>query len=812
MRGQVTEVLKVYGMQERQLVIPVYQRNYDWGLKQCQQLLDDLVDVIQHKRPKHFFGAVVGQAEGTWKWVVIDGQQRLTTVSLLMLALADLLDEGAVTAQDGDLATRIRTSFLLLKEKGDAPRFKLKPVKHDADAYAALFKAHGEHVASSSVTANYRFFRERIPVLGIDMDDLWQAVERLEVMHLDLEPHDDAQRIFESLNSTGLALSEADKVRNLVLMGLEVHEQERVYVDYWNRVELNVGYDTGAFLRWFLVTRTTRTPRQDQVYEAFKKYMADTGLKGADLLTDVRRYSEYYRQIRAAETGNQRVDLRLRRLNLLNSDVVLPLLMPLLEAFDTGEITAADLAQCIRIIESYIFRRYISELPTNALNKVFATVHREVARLRPADRSFAEVLGYALRRRSGSGAFPDDAEFLQNLESKNLYNFKGERRKYLFECLENLDSNETRDIARGIEDGSLTVEHVMPQTLSDAWREELGPEAERIHDQWLHRLGNLTVTGYNSSYSNAPYTTKRTMDNGLRDSPFRLNREMRTAVTWDEEAMQQRTHRLSEDALSYWVYPQSDFEPVRPQLPTEALGYDTDFTGRSPVSFAWNEHQATVKNWRDLTTRVFTLLLRDHRDEFFQLAGTIDYFRIGADSDTSEPGVFQLDEGLSWNASSSTWTKVSLMRRFFSHIGLDPEELVITLRSEDPTAPDEGFTEPEASPYDELTKFIPRFDEILGLPIEDDLVTEATDEFAQAFEPFRVRDVLGTLGTGVKKFSADPDRLQNASAEQVLALISFVFDEQERADPEALQEAATNGSLTSWVNLLTQPTMTSPQP
>lgn len=317
MRGQVTEVLNVYGMQGRQLVIPVYQRNYDWGQRQCQQLLDDLVDVIQEGRPKHFFGAVVGQPEGSWRWVVIDGQQRLTTVSLLMLALADLLDEGVLKSADEDRANLIRKTFLLLDEATNTPRFKLKPVKNDARAYGSLFGPTSEHIDTSSVTANYRFFLEEIPKLRIDVDQLWSAIERLEVMHLDLESHDDAQRIFESLNSTGLALSEADKVRNLVLMGLPSAEQNRVYEDYWNRIEESVGYETGSFLRWFLITKTPRTPRRDQVYDAFKAYAADLNKTGSELLEEVRRYSRYFNQIRTASTGTPQIDFRLQRINLL---------------------------------------------------------------------------------------------------------------------------------------------------------------------------------------------------------------------------------------------------------------------------------------------------------------------------------------------------------------------------------------------------------------------------------------------------------------------------------------------------------------
>lgn len=805
MRGQVTEVLNVYGMQGRQLVIPVYQRNYDWGQRQCQQLLDDLVDVIQEGRPKHFFGAVVGQPEGSWRWVVIDGQQRLTTVSLLMLALADLLDEGVLKSADEDRANLIRKTFLLLDEATNTPRFKLKPVKNDARAYGSLFGPTSEHIDTSSVTANYRFFLEEIPKLRIDVDQLWSAIERLEVMHLDLESHDDAQRIFESLNSTGLALSEADKVRNLVLMGLPSAEQNRVYEDYWNRIEESVGYETGSFLRWFLITKTPRTPRRDQVYDAFKAYAADLNKTGSELLEEVRRYSRYFNQIRTASTGTPQIDFRLQRINLLRSEVVLPLLMPLLGELEEETITTKDLSRCLRIVESYIFRRTVCRIPTNALNSIFASLYRDVTRLRPENSPFADVLAYSLRRRTGSGAFPDDETFAEAFVAEDLYHFQSERRKYLFECLENLDSNDTRDIAYGLESGVLTVEHIMPQTLPESWHVMLGPNSDAIHETWLHRIGNLTVTGYNSAYSNASFDSKKTRENGFDSSPFRLNHEMREATTWGEEHFRRRTERLLGDALSYWVYPQTDFEPPRPQLPTEPLGDDTDFTGRTVVGFSYNEHHATVQNWRDLTTRVFEVVLFLNRENFMSFAREIEWFRIGDHFDTEERGVYKIDEGIGWNASSSTSTKVSLMRRLFEHSELNTDDLVLTLRPDEDknSTPDKESQYANSEPaFADLVKFLPVFDELVESREDSDLVEQTVEEFMQAFARFRIPDPSRVLGTTAANYIAESEDMGKSSSREILAIISAKLIEQELIDSAALANTIVDGSLKFWVSKL----------
>ncbi|MCQ9388537.1 DUF262 domain-containing protein [Brevibacterium sp. 50QC2O2] len=596
MRGQVTEVYKIYDSRDKELVIPVYQRNYDWKIDNCRQLLDDLAELIATGRRKHFFGAVVGKPDSSWEWVVIDGQQRLTTVSLLMLALSRLVDDGAIEAPDPGLGERLRRNYLLKDQATGDTRFKLKPVKNDARAYRRLFGPESEFIERSNVTANYRYFLTELPKLGLDADQIWDAICRLEVMHLDLEPEDDPQRIFESLNSTGLALSEADKIRNLVLMGLSAKDQEVVYEDFWNRIEVNVGYETDDFLRWYLTAKTSKTPRFDRVYESFKKFAADTGLRGAALLAEVRDYSDCYRRVRAADTGSKAADAKLRKLNILRQDVALPFFMPVIADFRAGALSEGEFVRVIDIIESYMFRRFACDIPTNGLNKVFATLYAELRRIQTPDSRFSDVLAYSLRRREGSGIFPDDQWFAEDFATHNLYKIRSERRQYMFECLENGDSNDVRDIAGRLAEGTLSVEHIMPQTLTEAWRAELGQDATEIHETWLHRIGNLTVTGYNSSYSNSPYEQKRTTENGFAHSPYRLNQEMKESPVWTVEQLRARSERLVREALAYWDYPQTSFVPPKPQLPVEPLGTDTEFTNRIAIRFEYQDATATVRN------------------------------------------------------------------------------------------------------------------------------------------------------------------------------------------------------------------------
>lgn len=373
MRGNVKDIFTIFDGTDRELIIPVYQRNYDWGEKQCERLYDDLVDVIRKDRPKHFFGAVVGRPETGFAWVVIDGQQRLTTTSLLMLALSNSLAQGTINSdEDPELAQKIRRNYLegagssIAKET----KLKLKPVKHDLEAYQRLLTGE-EPVENSSVTANYRYFVDRIALGELTGDELWTAIRRLEAMILDLEPHDDPQRIFESLNSTGKELKESDKIRNLVLMGLPTKKQEHLYEYFWNRIEQNVHFDTDAFVRFFLVSRTRKTPRFDAVYDAFKEYLESTEASVEEVLQTMRDYSENFRDLNAASTGVARADARLRRFNLLRHEVAMPALMPLLGDYRSGEIAADDFAATIELVDAYLFRRLVVGIPSNALSKIF---------------------------------------------------------------------------------------------------------------------------------------------------------------------------------------------------------------------------------------------------------------------------------------------------------------------------------------------------------------------------------------------------------------------------------------------------------
>ncbi len=806
MQGSVKALWTIFDSRSRALVIPVYQRNYDWTETQCERLFDDLEEILTQGRKKHFFGALVGKAETSFKWVVIDGQQRLTTISLLILALIHAARNGTIELDDSGLPDKLEKSYLLYDDtQSDMPKVKLKPVKDDAEAYQRLFGPTEDHLPKSTVTANYTYFRERLEKTAFRADEIWDAISRLEVMMLDLEDRDDPQRIFETLNSTGLALREADKIRNHVLMGLSVDKQEELYEKEWNPMEKSVGFRTDWFIRWYLVTVTSRTPREDHIYESFKRYAKSSKLDIDALLHDMREFARYAEQIKKATTGNDEIDRALAHYLPIHSSVILPFLMPVLRDYHAGIVSAEDMARIIRILESYLLRRTICGMWTNALNKIFATAYADIQRLRTGNEPYSEILIYLLRRRDrSSGSFPTDEQFIDALQTRNIYRLRSQNRSFFFECLENLRSNDTRDIAQRLENGELSVEHIMPQNLTSAWKKDLGPNHEQIHRDHCHRLGNLTVTGYNSTYSNAPFSQKRDMDGGFRDSPYRLNSDVKNQEVWGEQQIIGRTDRLTKSALDLWPYVTTDFAPPSPTLPREPMGHHSNFTGRTLVAYEYGDVSATVSTWSAAMPGIIRALMRDHRAAVYAAAQTTPLLSTDPQTVNSDNREWRtVDEGLAVYVATSTMTKVQLLRALFEALDLDPNELVFTLRGEDRGTDslnaDGTADELNDGPYAELIKFTPRFAELGGSSADLAATAALRQEFAQTAAPLVTTNVQ-ILDHPARSYT--PELIRQARPEQVLALIGLTLQSEQHFDERALHEALLSGQADAWLEVL----------
>ena len=539
-----------------QFVIPVYQRTYSWTERECRQLWDDILRTGNDDQiAAHFVGSIVYIEEGVYQvtsqspLLVIDGQQRLTTVMLILEALARHLgDEEPV---DGFSPKKLRSYFLLNPLEENERGFKLVLTQTDKASLIALLQQRPLPTeASLRVKENFEFFELQIAALGREFTPLCRGLAKLMVVDVALSrEQDNPQLIFESMNSTGRALSQADLIRNFVLMGLEPVQQTRIYEDHWRPMELAFGQDAygthfDRFMRHYLTLKTGDIPKVEKVYEAFKKYARQPTIDrdGIELLVaDIQRFAGYYCSIALDRESPGRLSEAFRDLRELRVGVAYPFLLELYSDYHTDQLSEDDFYEAVRLVESYVFRRAVCSIPTNSLNKTFSTFGRELNKDSYLESITAHFLLMPSYRR-----FPRDDEFKRELQVRDLYNFP--RRSYLLRRLENHERKERVPV------DEYTIEHIMPQNedLSAKWRNDLGPEWERLHEALLHTLGNLTLTGYNSEYSDRPFAEKRDMEGGFRMSPLRLNEAIGSLERWDERAIHARATRLADLAASVW--------------------------------------------------------------------------------------------------------------------------------------------------------------------------------------------------------------------------------------------------------------------
>ncbi len=530
----------------KQFILPIFQRRYSWEKKQCEQLWEDVWRIGQNENiPSHFLGSIVSREEVTTRvqqLCVIDGQQRLTTISLLLSALGRAI--GMRNVDIGIDNNRIGGYYLFNdKEDGDL-RYKQLLTKHDRATLIQLLEEGKASDNTSLLAENYRFFEDRLT--GTDLEIVYMGIEKLMIVSIALDPRsDNPQLIFESLNSTGLSLSQADLIRNYVLMAQEYDFQKSLYENHWYPMEQRFGKEYAKrfdiFIRDFLTLKTRQIPNKRQVYESFKRYVDDKREPEAleAVIKEIAHYSELYACIALLEEPDQELRSCLEEIHALGVEVVIPYLLGVYEDYTLGQIEKAEVIRILQLVESYVFRRVICDIPTNILNKTFAGLIGQI------DKSnHLKSLKIAFSKMRGRSCFPLDNEFQQEFQTKDVYDLR--TRNYLLRKLENYERKEPIRVK------DYTIEHVMPQSLSEEWEAELGENWRATREEYLHTIGNLTLTGYNPELSNSTFKEKQLMKGGFRDSPLRLNASLREVERWDENAIVKRAGILSEKALNIW--------------------------------------------------------------------------------------------------------------------------------------------------------------------------------------------------------------------------------------------------------------------
>ena len=539
-----------------QFVIPIYQRTYSWTEKECRQLWDDVLRAGRTDGISvHFIGSIVYIEDGLSQvshqspLLVIDGQQRLTTVTLLIAALAQMLGDDEPV--EGFSARKLRNYYLLNPEESGERHYKLLLSQTDkASLLAIVGQQPAPHAPSLRVEQNFALFIQLLEGCKGDFRDVCRGLGKLVVVDIALSrEHDNPQLIFESMNSTGRELSQADLIRNYILMGLPPDLQTRLYEQYWRPMEVSFGQEAynihfDSFMRHYLTVRTGEIPRLSDVYEAFKSFANSSQSMTSEiekLVNDLRATASHYCAMALGTETDPKLKRAFADLRELKVDVAYPFLLELYEDYAAERLSRDDFLEAIRLAEAYVFRRAICMIPTNSLNKTFATMTKSVRKDRYLESIKAHLISLPSYRR-----YPSDEEFERELQVRDLYHFRS--RSYWLRRLENHDRKEYVPV------DEYTIEHIMPQNenVPAAWRASLGPDWQRIHSDYLHTLGNLTLTGYNSEYSDNTFAQKRDMVGGFRHSPLRVNEGLGELADWNESAIKARARRLAKQASAVW--------------------------------------------------------------------------------------------------------------------------------------------------------------------------------------------------------------------------------------------------------------------
>lgn len=574
-KGNIYEILNG----NKQFLIPVYQRYYSWDIEQCKRLWNDIVEMQKKGKVGHFIGSIVNIAEqamptGVQKYMIIDGQQRMTTLSLLLLALRDY----AIKNPDDKTINARRIDNMLLKneyESGDE-RYKLLLTETDRDILICLVDqkpiSDGTH---SKLLDNYNFFANRIASKELKPAEVYESIGKLQIVNITLDRSvDDAQAIFESLNSTGKELSESDLIRNYVLMGLEPAEQTYVYERLWRPMELLFAYETQAsvmdrFFRDYLTMKITRIPKQNRVYEEFKLYHLNCEFGTIrELCQDLLTYAKYYTDMVFERSNDLILKSLYEDINDLRMEVSYPFLLKVHQDCADGLISEDELEQIIRLCISYVFRRSICDIPTNSLNKTFATLKNEI---KPED--YVNSIKAFFIMRDDYKEFPDDDKFTMAFVTRDIYNMRS--RNFILSHLENYGNKAPIIIE------NYTIEHIMPQNsnLSLEWQQMLGPDWREVQKTYLHTIGNLTLTAYNSEMSDRPFMVKMDMEGGFKESALRLNAYIVKLTEWNEQKIKERAVLLADKAKQIWAYPDLTAAELAPyqmaEKPAERYSLET---------------------------------------------------------------------------------------------------------------------------------------------------------------------------------------------------------------------------------------------
>ena len=696
MKGYAKPLLEIICGPQIQFVIPVYQRNYDWLIDNCDQLFSDLVKLSRSNRCSHFFGSIVtSSADSSYNRLVIDGQQRLTTISLLLLVGIKAVKDGAIEISEDSKIDEAYEVFLKAKFCNSERKIKLVPIENDRIAYDKIFNEEDSFDEDSKVTRNYRHFYDLLTrkPQTLSFDQLLDTIKRLQIISIELDCDDDAQLIFESLNSTGLALTEADKIRNYLLMSLTPEEQQMCFKNYWQNIEQATENQPTKFLRDYLTIQQQlqRPVRQSNIYYEWKKYM--DGHERKEELVKMLDYAHYYQQVTEAKLSTAKLSEKMRHICNIETDVTNVFFIQFLRYASANSLSEDEIFKVIDLVENYLARRIVCNMPGNALTQVFCALHKDVLKSIEEyssanvelGNSYSDILAYHIMRRDGNYQLPRDMQFVESIKTRDAYHMLKPFQIFLFERLENSVYGEYNDVATDMKKKDATIEHIMPQTLNGDWKAMLGDNFEEIQDKYLHTFANLTLTGINSELSNKPFEIKRDGKKigneiypGYKNSKYRLTKNVTLCDKWTEIELQNRCNEIVATFLRLYPLPQTTFKPLPKPVDEASLDEETfSPTNRILKGFRLFGNEYNETTWKGMLLHVVKLVIERYTDIVDTLYDAEGYFWSAKQADTRYCTMIAPQKYL-WTSMDNR-SKLRCLRFLFEKCDIAESELVLLL-------------------------------------------------------------------------------------------------------------------------------------
>ena len=688
--------LEFIGLSSDCFVIPVYQRNYDWKKDNCRKLFDDIENIATKKLRTYFMGSIVtfesddsaGPAS-LKNHLVIDGQQRITSLMLFILSICDFLEDTTEKTQYN--RNILYNRYLVNQDFNGEVKVKLKSVKEDDDAFRALVHRKKEKiVTASSITINYNYFIERLKKKKVPIDDLINAIASLEIINITLKrrDQDNPQLIFESLNSTGVSLSGADLIRNFLLINENEEKQIKFYTEFWNPIEINTQFKVTLFIKDYLTMKERKTPKieSQDIYNAFKEY-AGNNYKHSDieaLLKDLLKFSRIWNKIAFFNDSDTDIQNGLKKLSKLDITVTYPFLLEVFDDYNNRLLNKSELLEILKTTETFLFRRLICEVPTFALKDIFRLACKEIKSKSDYKDYYVDIFKYLLIKKQLNQRLPSNDEFSKNFVSKDIYSLTGKYKIYLLENLENNNNKERVDVEKLLEEGILTIEHILPRKPKEAWKKELGDSMEGINARLGNTIGNLTLTGYNSQMSNRPFIEKRDMKDGFKNSRLFLNKLLASLNKWDEDAINRRAQNLLNVALTIWEHPKSKYQTEVVEKISYDLSYSDDFTNEKITEFEFFNDTYVVNDWKEFQTKICSILYDLEPKTFQSFIDDKDFKKDTRIMITDNPKnlkqAIKIAEDLFVEANLSTKSKIALIKTILKKFGFDEFEIKIYLK------------------------------------------------------------------------------------------------------------------------------------